>query len=169
MAAPGELKAKRGGIPAKNSGSVAIARAKNFFFDRAIVRDHLVGSTFSAIRSTSAYVQKVAINSMKRGQLRKRGKNKGKAIHSKPGKPPKYWRGLIRKFLWFAFDPRTSSSVIGPVQLGDGTVLRDLEIGNPAKGIEPRPYMRPAFEKGKVRLMDRIRATAQRKALKGKI
>jgi hypothetical protein len=147
-----------------------LSRTKNFFFDRAIVRDHLTGATYSAIMSVSAYIRTVAINSMKRGTLKKSGKQKGKQLHSKPGKPPRYWQGLIRRFLFFAYDTRSESVVIGPMQLGGkSTVLRDLEMGNSAKGLAPRPYMEPAFIKGKKRLMSRLARAGFKKALKGKV
>lgn len=166
---PGEISKSKGGLSTLTP-LTAVARAKNFFFDKAIVRESMSGVAYRAAMSFGAYTRTVAINSMKRGKIRARGKNKGQQIHSKPGQPPRYWKGLIRRFLYFAFDTRTHSVVIGPIQLGArSTVLRDLELGKSSKGLAARPYMQPAFEKSKKRLNSQIARAGFKKALKEKM
>jgi len=75
---------------------------------------------------------------------------------SKPGKPPFSHSGLLKKFIYFGFDPQRTSVVIGPVVVSDksGGGLSALESGGKVRlpdgrqaEIKPRPFMGPAFVK----------------------
>lgn len=137
---------------------------KGGFFDRAIVKEKLRGVAFGAILSTASYTRTVSRNSMKKGKMKG-----GKRLSSPPGKPPYRWKGLIREHTYFAFDTKTDSVVVGPALLGRSRVLPALEYGDASMNIQARPAITPAFEKAKVRLGERIRRAAERKALKGKV
>ncbi|MEI8197013.1 MAG: hypothetical protein WCI73_14030, partial [Phycisphaerae bacterium] len=45
---------------------------------------------------------------------------------SAPGQPPSSHTGLLRQFLWFAYDDTTDSVVIGPVATSKGGVVLEL-------------------------------------------
>jgi len=69
---------------------------------------------------------------------------------SEPGEPPRSRSGLLKKFLYYAFDQSSKSVVVGPAKLAgmDGDAPSILEYGGTSEGvkIKPRPYMRPAEE-----------------------
>ena len=84
---------------------------------------------------------------------------------SAPGSPPSSHVGLLKKFIWFSYEPRRRSVVIGPARLGGrnrGDAPSLLEYGGTTTirrrkrrrmvHIRARPYMGPAFEKERVRL-----------------
>ena len=77
---------------------------------------------------------------------------------SPPGSPPFSHSGLLRRNIFFAFDPSARSVVIGPIRLnakaglaphllehGGSTTVRRGGRLRPAV-YRPRPYMRPALE-----------------------
>lgn len=89
---------------------------------------------------------------------------------SKPGEAPRSRTGLLRKFLFFVYDPQTKSVVIGPALLNKSSGAQStLEYGGSATNtslrfvtrhgkvttetktrvvpVDTRPYMRPAYEK----------------------
>jgi hypothetical protein len=97
-----------------------------------------------------AFVRRTA-----RGSIRKRKKT------SAPGQPPSSHTGLLKRFIFFSFDPSRKSVVIGPMRLTDnnrGDAPSVLEYGGTATldktkvNIRPRPYMGPAFDKEKPKL-----------------
>lgn len=69
---------------------------------------------------------------------------------SRPGEPPRVRAGLLKRFLYYAFDSQSKSVVVGPAKLGGqtGDVPGVLEYGGISEGsrIAARPYMRPAEE-----------------------
>ena len=72
-------------------------------------------------------------------------------VPSEPGQPPRVRTGLLKKFLYFVYDERTKSVVIGPAKLDNVSapdVPSILEFGGNSEGFEikPRAYMRPALE-----------------------
>lgn len=127
-----------------------INQAKTFFFDRPVVAavDKAARANLSKF---GAFVRRTA-----KGLIRKSKKP------SAPGQPPKSHTGLLRDFLFFAFDPGARTVVIGPARLNKpGLAPQTLEHGGRAtvyrrvKGqrkpatvhIAPRPYMAPALAK----------------------
>ena len=135
-----------------------IDTVKGFFFDSARV----VAATSRAERKVlsrfGAFVRRGS-----RSSIRKR-----KAA-SAPGQPPSSHVGLLKKFIFFAYEPARQSVVIGPARLNQktGNALSALEYGGRTQivsrnrrrqrtvrtvHIQPRPFMGPAFEKEKPKL-----------------
>lgn len=74
---------------------------------------------------------------------------------SKPGEPPRYREGSLKRLLFFAFEQDSRSVVIGPVGFSKSTAPRVLEYGGAnqhGKHVAARPYMAPALEKVQPRL-----------------
>lgn len=132
-------------------------RLKDLFFDTKAVRERTDRATRRVLSRFGAFVRRSARSSIRR---RKRT--------SQPGSPPSSHAGLLKKFIFFGFDPRKDSVVIGPVRLtqkGRGEAPSLLEYGgatkvehrgNPRKRkrakVRPRPFMGPAFEKEQPKL-----------------
>ena len=143
-----------------------IDKMKGLFFDSTRV----VAATSRAERKVlsrfGAFVRRGA-----RSSIRKR-----KAT-SKPGQPPSSHAGLLKKFIFFGYEPAKQSVVIGPARLNKttGDALPALEYGGRTKivarrrrqrtvrtvNIQARPYMGPAFEKEKPKLPDLWRASVK--------
>jgi hypothetical protein len=99
-----------------------------------------------ALSKAGAFVRQRAKTSMR----------KRKAI-SEPGAPPSAHSGELRKLLFFAYDERSDSVVIGPVVFRAGVVPGLLERGgtvvrkgrngqNRTLHYRARPYMAPALK-----------------------
>ena len=119
------------------------------FFDKKAVRDKVDAGTRRVLSKFGAFVRRTA-----RGSIRKRKKP------SPPGRPPSSHVGLLKKFIFFGYEPAKRSVVIGPVRLsqqGRGEAPHLLEYGGTGtvqrKGkrsrakIRARPFMAPAAEK----------------------
>jgi len=124
------------------------------FFDKKAVRDKVDVGTLRVLSKFGAFVRRTA-----RSSIRKRKKT------SQPGSPPSSHIGLLKKFIFFGYDPRKDSVVIGPVRLtqnGRGEAPSLLEYGGTTKvthrgkrkraKVRPRPFMGPAFEKEQPKL-----------------
>lgn len=83
----------------------SIAQWKQFFFDRPAVVKAMGRATTTALNRFGGYVRSVARRSMRR---RKNG-------HSQPGQPPFAKSGELRDLLFYAYDPKTRSVVVGPL------------------------------------------------------
>lgn len=120
-----------------------------------------------------AQTRKAAQNSMKRfvklskkmqKEIKKREDASGYRLSgSLPGQPPLERVGLLKKHIYYAWDPKENHVVVGPVKLPRlGEVPHSLEFGMTtlntgidARGkpivikvrLEPRPYMRPALDR----------------------
>jgi len=129
-------------------------RLKNLFFDSKAVRDRTDRATRRVLSRFGAFVRRSARSSIRR---RKRT--------SQPGSPPSSHTGLLKRFIFFGYDPRKESVVIGPVRLtqkGRGEAPNLLEYGGTTKvehrgkrkraKVRPRPFMGPAFEKEQPKL-----------------
>ena len=121
---------------------------KQMFFTSKAVLSATDRATRRVLSKFGAYVRRTAKSS-----IRKR-----KRI-SRPGKPPSSHTGLLRRFIFFGYDPAKRSVVIGPVRLthGDrGEAPALLEYGGTTtlkrRGkrkrarFRARPYMGPAME-----------------------
>lgn len=133
-----------------------VNQAKSQFFTEDVVKAEEIGKR-KALSQIGAFVRRSS-----RSSIRKVGK-KGKS--SKPGKPPKSRTGLLKDFIFFAYDSHDRSVVIGPARLNKPkpehstaqTVPELLEFGGQASVMErgrdvrvtyaARPYMGPALEK----------------------
>jgi hypothetical protein len=128
-------------------------KAKGMFFDRAKVTSAVDSATRKVLSRFGAYVRQTAKNS-----IRKRRKP------APPGSPPSSHTGLLRKFIFFGYDPAKQSVVIGPAALnakntGAPKTLEHggattIEVGKQKKRvtIQARPFMGPAYEKEKPKL-----------------
>lgn len=132
-------------------------RVTKFFFDSAAVMRSVDAASRRVLSKFGAYVRTAA-----RSSIRSRKKM------SAPGQPPSSHAGLLKRFLFFSYDPRTAGVVIGPERLNAtiGDAPHALEYGGPSRvtsagrasrgrkktvvrtaNIRPRPYMRPALAK----------------------
>ena len=113
-----------------------IDAAKHFFFDREAVTNAIGRASASAMSKIGSFIRRAA-----RSSIRKRKKT------SKPGQPPSSHTGMLREFIFFAYDPSRKSVVIGPAKTnqvyfgGDGqpttgTVPEVLEFGGQIQVLE---------------------------------
>jgi len=127
---------------------------KKLFFDRQAVISKVDAATRRVLSKFGAFVRRSAKSSIRK---RKRP--------APPGQPPSSHTGLLKKFIFFGYDPARQSVVIGPVRLnqkGRGEAPPLLEYGGKATLVrrgkkkrttyQARPYMGPAFEKEKPQL-----------------
>ena len=140
--------------------------AKGFFFDSARVVKATSRAERKVLSRFGAFVRRGA-----RSSIRKR-----KAV-SEPGQPPSSHTGLLKKFIFFAYEPSKQSVIIGPARLNKttGDALPALEYGGRTKivarrrrqrrvrtvNIQARPFMGPVFEKEKTKLPDLWRASVK--------
>jgi hypothetical protein len=122
-------------------------QAQAAFFDRQKVTKAVSRSERRVLSKFGAFVRRGAKSS-----IRKR-----KSV-SQPGRPPSSHTGLLRKMIFFVYEPSRSSVVIGPIELNRGTdAPRLLEHGGQVvrrQGKQrtrmvyrPRPFMGPALER----------------------
>jgi hypothetical protein len=114
---------------------------KKLFFDSPKV--------ISAVDKTSRRVMcrfGALVRTIAKRSIRKRKKA------SAPGQPPSSHTGLLKKFIWFGYEPGSKTVVIGPARLtgkNKGEAPSLLEYG---KEFPARPYMGPALEKAQPEL-----------------
>jgi hypothetical protein len=124
------------------------------FFDSKAVARKVDTATRRVLSRFGAFVRRTA-----RSSIRKRKRT------SQPGSPPSSHTGLLKKFIFFGYEPARKSVVIGPVRLsqnGRGEAPHLLEYGGTGtverKGkrrrakVRARPFMGPAFEKEEPKL-----------------
>lgn len=127
---------------------------KQLFFDRQAVISRVDPATRKVLSKFGAFVRRTA-----KGSIRHR------KSPAPPGSPPSSHMGLLKKFIFFGFDPEQNSVVIGPTRLnrrGRGEAPSLLEYGGQTtlarrgrrvRATYPaRPYMGPAFEKEQPKL-----------------
>ncbi len=128
----------------------------NFFRPELILRQ-ADKARRRALSKAGAFVRRRAQTSMR----------KRKAI-SEPGSPPSAHSGELRKLLFFAYDPRTDSVVVGPVVFKRGEVPRLHEHGGTVTRTDrrgktrtfrypARPYMAPALKAERPRFPQLLR------------
>jgi hypothetical protein len=124
-------------------------RITRLFFDSPTVLIAVDKATRKVLSRFGAFVRRTA-----KGSIRKRNAS------SAPGSPPSSHTGLLKRFIFFGYDPSRRSVVIGPAQLTEnnrGDAPSALEYGGTATltqgknknrvKIQARPFMGPAFEK----------------------
>ena len=130
-------------------------KVTRLFFDRKAVKNAVDRGKRKVLSKFGAFVRQRAKTS-----IRKRKRT------SAPGQPPSSHTGLLKKFIFFAYDRERDSVVIGPERLNQktGDAPPALEHGGRSRvtsgsrrgkrmvrtvTIRQRPYMGPAFEKEK--------------------
>ncbi len=121
-----------------------VDKIKGMFFDRPKIKSAIDKATKNVLSKFGAFVRTTAKQS-----IRTRKKI------SAPGQPPSSHTGLLKRFIFFGFDPVSRSVVIGPSKLNQKNTdaPEKLEYGGIVKGkkkrvkMAPRPFMTPAFEK----------------------
>ena len=127
---------------------------KQLFFDRRAVTSRVAPATRKVLSKFGAFVRRTA-----KGSIRNR------RAAAPPGSPPSSHTGLLKKFIFFGYDPGRESVVIGPTRLdrrGQGEAPSLLEHGGQTTLVRrgkrkratyrARPYMGPAFEKAQPKL-----------------
>lgn len=131
---------------------MTIDQAKGMFFDRKVVTNAVDRAERRVLSRFGAFVRRGA-----RSSIRKR-----KRV-AEAGMPPSSHTGLLKRNIFFLYEPHHSSVVIGPTLLGTGThAPRLLEHGGAVTRrrkkrrvrmtYQPRPFMGPAFEKEEPKL-----------------
>ena len=135
-----------------------IDEIKGLFFDSAKVQAATSRAERRVLSRFGAFVRRSA-----RSSIRKRKRS------SAVGQPPSSHTGLLKRFIFFAYEPAQRSVIIGPVRLNQkiGDAPAALEHGGQsqvvARGsrgkrqvravtIRPRPFMGPALEREQPKL-----------------
>jgi hypothetical protein len=128
-----------------------VDQAKGLFFDSKRVEGSVDVAERKVLSRIGAFVRRTA-----RSSIRKR-----KRV-SAPGQPPSSHTGLLKRFIFFAYEPTHHSVVIGPARLSQkvGDAPSALEHGGRSRvvvsrgkrqkrtvTIRPRPFMGPALER----------------------
>lgn len=101
-----------------------------FFLDSKKINRYISAKQRRVLNRAGAYARTVAKRSIKA--------RKGNA---RAGEPPHSHTGLLKNFIFYSYDPRTKSVVVGPQQIAAGTAgaLRALEHGGQ---VRPKQYKR---------------------------
>jgi hypothetical protein len=122
------------------------AEVKKLFFDRKAVTSAVDKAQRKVLSKAGAFVRQHAVRSIR--------SRKGV---SAPGSPPHSHTGLLKRNIFFAYEPKRAAVVIGPVRLREsqGTAPRLLELGGTVRRRDgralrtlkyrPRSYMGPAL------------------------
>ena len=125
---------------------IGITAAKRLFFDRQKVLSKVSRAERRVLTRFGAYVRQDA-----RQRIRRRKRP------SQPEESPTNQTGLLKRHIYFLFDPDRRSVVIGPIRLSTGSdapatleyggqAVVETSEGQPVRvAIEERPYMGPAF------------------------
>lgn len=126
---------------------------RGLFFDQAKVLRKADQATRKVLSRFGAFVRQTA-----KGSIRKRKKP------SPPGTPPSSHSGLLKRLIFFGYEPTRRSVVIGPaafvrrkseaprlLEHGGSTFIRYRGQRKRARYRE-RPFMGPAFEKEQSKL-----------------
>ena len=129
-------------------------KVKQLFFDNKKIIRSVDRATRKVLSRFGAFVRRTA-----RGSIRKRKKT------SAPGAPPSSHTGLLKRFIFFSYEPQKKNVVIGPMRLTQnnrgeapsaleygGKVMLDRGKDKTKVTVRPRPYMGPAFSKEKQKL-----------------
>jgi hypothetical protein len=130
-----------------------LKQAKGLFFDRHAVLSAVTRAQRKVLSKFGAFVRQEA-----RSRIRRRKRS------SREGESPSTWTGLLKRNIFFVFDPGRRSVVIGPILLNRGTdapatlehggavTRRDRQGKQKRVVYAPRPYMGPAFDREQTKL-----------------
>ncbi len=143
--------------------AMKLTAVKNQFFDRLAVSNEVDRAEKKVMAKAGAFVRTSA-----RSSIRKRKKP------SAPGSPPSSHTGLLKRNIFFAYEPSAHTVVIGPILLNKSTGAPEtLEKGGNAQivsvklrrgkkprrvkravSIAARPFMGPALEREQPKVAD---------------
>ena len=83
----------------------SIAQVKKLFFDKAAVMSAMDKATRKVLSKFGAFVRTRSKSSIKK-----------RRAASAPGTPPSSHTGLLKKFIFFSWDPGARSVIIGPAR-----------------------------------------------------
>ena len=129
-----------------------INQAKGLFFDRPAVTNAVDRAERRVLSRFGAFVRRGARSSIRKRQTT-----------SQPGSPPSSHVGLLKRNIFFVYEPHRGNVVIGPILLNKGTdapallehggsVTRRRRKKRVRMTYRPRPFMGPAFEREKPKL-----------------
>ena len=124
--------------------SESLIRVKQLFLDRQAIMRYVDQKTRRVFKRFGAFVRLVAQRSMRK-----------RKTPSPPGQPPSTRKGQLRKLIFFSFDERRKSVVIGPILLRPDSPVPALHeysgvrrYGSHIAKYPKREYMKPAFQQG---------------------
>lgn len=100
-----------------------IDTAKRFFFDSDYVAARVSKAKRKVLSMAGAFIRRTA-----RRLITKR------KSPSKPGRPPTSWTGILKRFIFFAYDPQNESVIVGPAKTNQ--IFFDGD-GEPVSGTVP--------------------------------
>ncbi len=116
---------------------------KDTFFDRDRVQRAADAAKFASLKRSGASIRLIA-----RRSIRRRKKP------STPGQPPSSRKGQLKELLFFGYDERARSVVVGPARLSRPTGAPNiLEFGGSAKATDRR-RVRRIGDGGEMRVSD---------------
>ena len=107
-------------------GSQAFSMTVKHFFDKPKILRLMEKANLKALRKSGAVVRKIARRSIRSG-------GKGGKV-SRPGEPPRSHTGILKRFLFFALQPATTSVFVGPIKTNQvffGKNRKDKKEGTP--------------------------------------
>jgi hypothetical protein len=114
-------------------------RIKHLFFDRQTVVNAVDKAKRQALSRAGAFIRTAAKSSIR--------SRKGAAP---PGQPPHSHTGLLKRFIFFGYDPSTESVVVGPAKLNRPTgAPHILEFGGGV--VAKKPLLVPVGNTGRDR------------------
>jgi len=173
--------------PSSGKGD-SLFKVKSLFFNPKAVFKGLSATEKDVFSKFGAFVRRDARKSMRKARRKKKNelskdelvafevrerlfkqgeipRPKRPFAPSKPGDPPRVIVGLLKKLIFFNYDPKRKGVVIGPIPAGAKTdAPRVLEEGGAIKSslpifngkiMKPRPYMKPAFDKN-IKVLDSV-------------
>lgn len=161
------------------------AEVKKLFFDRAAVMKAISATQRRAFTRAGGFARKTAMRKIRpvgksrtivrqgltAAEFAKQVRAERYRLASKPGQPPKSRTGLLRRNIFFAFDP-PNGVVVGPARFPGGrqmiprvleeggTVRRRARGGRVTTRIQARPYMAPTMREVQPKLREFIRGAA---------
>lgn len=124
------------------------AEVKRLWFNSAAVLDAVDEAKREELSRFGYYTMRDA-----RQSIRKRKRP------ARPGESPTNQTTLLKRFIYFAYEPETSGVITGPARLagarGSAFIPKTLEEGDAR--IEARPYMKPAHARQLTKQMPRWR------------
>lgn len=121
---------------------MATIKVKELFFDRAAVIKAVGRAAARNLARSGALLMRIARNSMRYSKK-----------SAPPGQPPRAHKPnpLLRKLLFFSFDPGTESVVVGPERIGKGVAPALMEYGGEETVLNTRRRLRKVGDGGEIR------------------